>query len=138
MQDAPKNTAVPTLTGLVRTIRDCCQRKEGEICHKLALNASQFACLLALSEEASELNIHQMAKVMGLSPSRTSRIVDSLVRDGLLSRRALETDRRTQLVALTSTGRQKWQLAHKLLFECEGAFALPAVAVTASRNWQKP
>ena len=74
------------------------------MCQKLGLTASQFACLLALPEQAGEFNVHQVAEVMGLSPSRTSRIVDSLVRDGLLSRRTLDSDRRTQLVALTSTG----------------------------------
>ena len=46
---------------------------------------------------------------MGLSPSRASRIVDSLVRGGLLARRTMDQDRRTQLVTLTSAGREKWQ-----------------------------
>jgi DNA-binding MarR family transcriptional regulator len=115
----PKSPIVPPLVGLVRTIRDCCQRKEGEICRGLALTASQFACLLALPEQTGELKVQQVAKVMGLSPSRASRIVDSLVRAGLLARRTLDSDRRTQLVALAPAGREKWQLAQKLLGECE-------------------
>lgn len=115
----PKTPAVPPLVGLVRTIRDCCQRKEGEMCRKLALTASQFACLLAMPEQAGELKVQQVAKVMGLSPSRASRIVDSLVRAGWLDRRTLDRDRRTQLVTLAPAGREKWQLAHKLLAECE-------------------
>jgi len=118
MKDAPQNTAI-SLLGLVRTMRDCCQRQEGEMCRKLALTASQFACLVVMPEQAGELNIHQMAKIMGVSPSRASRIIDSLARAGLLDRRTMDSDRRTQLVTLTPSGREKWQLAHKLLAECE-------------------
>ena len=84
MKSVSRNRAVPLLIGLVRTMRDCCQRQEGQMCRKLALTPSQFACLLAMPEPAGELNVHQVAKVMGLSASRTSRIVDSLVRGGLL------------------------------------------------------
>jgi DNA-binding MarR family transcriptional regulator len=119
MRADPQTSTVPLLVGLVRTMRDCCQRKEAELCRKLALTASQFACLLALPEPGGELNVHRVAESMGLSPSRTSRIVDSLVRAGLLARRTMDRDRRTQLVTLTFTGRQKWQLAHRLLVECE-------------------
>lgn len=119
MKSATQNPAIPLLTGLVRTIRDCCQRQEGVMCRKLALTPSQFACLVAMPEPAAELNVHQVAQVMGLSPSRASRIVDSLVRAGLFSRRTMDNDRRTQLVALTSFGQEKWQEAQKLLTECE-------------------
>jgi DNA-binding MarR family transcriptional regulator len=119
MKGVSQKPAVPLLTGLVRTIRDCCQRQEGMMCRKLALTPSQFACLVAMPEPTAELNVHQLAKVMGLSPSRASRIVDSLVRGGLFSRRALDHDRRTQLVSLTSSGQEKWQEAHMLLAECE-------------------
>ena len=119
MKDITQNSAVPLLTGLVRTIRDCCLQKEGMLCKKLRLTRSQFACLLALPEPAAQLNVHQVATAMGLSPSRACRVVDSLVRRSLLIRHALESDRRIQLVALTAAGRKKWQQAQKLLAECE-------------------
>jgi len=118
MKGAPKNTAI-SLLELVRTMRDCCQRQEGEMCRKLAVTASQFGCLLAMPEQAGELNVHQVATIMGLSASRASRIIDSLTRAGWLDRRTMDSDRRTQLVTLTPSGREKWQLAHKLLAECE-------------------
>ena len=86
MTGPPENPAIPPLIGLVRAMRDCCQRQEGEMCQKLGLNASQFACLLAMPED-DELNVQQVAKVMELSPSRASRIVDSLVQEGLLERK---------------------------------------------------
>ena len=118
MKGGPKNPA-SSLLGLVRAMRDCCQRQEGEMCRKLALTVSQFGCLLAMPEPAGELNVHQVAKVMGLSASRASRIVDSLVRSGWLDRRTMDSDRRTQLLTLTPAGQEKWHLAHKLLTECE-------------------
>jgi DNA-binding MarR family transcriptional regulator len=101
MKGASKNPAVPLLTGLVRTIRDCCQRQEGVMCRKLALTPSQFACLVAMPEPAAEPNVHQV------------------VRAGLLARRTLDQDRRTQLVSLTAAGQEKWQEAQRLLTECE-------------------
>lgn len=118
MKGAPTNTAI-SLLGLVRAMRDCCQRQEGEMCRELALTASQFGCMLAMPDSPDELPVHQVAKVMGVSASRASRIIDSLVRAGLLDRRTMDSDRRTQLVTLTPGGREKWQLAHKLLAECE-------------------
>jgi DNA-binding MarR family transcriptional regulator len=119
MKAVSQNPAVPLLTGLVRTIRDCCQQKEGMLCKKLGVTRSQFACLVALPEPAAQLNVHQVSTAMGLSPSRACRVVDSLVRRGLLVRHALDSDRRIQLVALTAAGRKKWQHAQKLLSECE-------------------
>ncbi len=106
MQGPPENHTIPPLIGLVRTLRDCCQRQEGEMCHKLSLTPSQFTCLLAMPE-TGDLTVHQVAKVMGLSPSRASRIVDSLVRDGLLERRTTDKDRRRQFLALTTAGRDE-------------------------------
>jgi DNA-binding MarR family transcriptional regulator len=113
-----ETSAVPPLIGLVRAMRDCCQRQEGEMCHKLDLNVSQFACLLAMPE-TGELTVHQVAKAMELSPSRASRIVDSLVQENLLERKTSINDRRQQYLCLTSVGRAKWQTAHLLLAECE-------------------
>jgi len=119
MDPSSSKPPVPLLTGLIRTIRDCCQRQEGQLCHKLDLTPAQFACLVAMPDPASTLSIQQVAKIMGLSQSRTSRVVDALVRGGLFSRRTMDSDRRTQMVSLTPAGREKWQEAHRLLSECE-------------------
>ncbi len=121
INDLAQISTFPPLIGLVRTIRDCCERKEEEMCRELALTASQFACLLAIPAEAGELNVHQIARNIGISPSRTSRIVESLVQRGALSRRTTADDRRLQWLALTPAGREKQQLAQKLMAECETA-----------------
>jgi DNA-binding MarR family transcriptional regulator len=118
MPGTSKKQTVPSLMGLVRTIRDCCQRKEGEMCDQLGLTASQFACLLAIPETGA-LNVQQISEAMGLSQSRTSRVVEALVREGLCDRQTMADDRRQQHLTLTSVGREKWYKAHKLLLECE-------------------
>jgi MarR family transcriptional regulator, organic hydroperoxide resistance regulator len=118
MIDSPQGTAIPPLINLVRAMRDCCQRQEGEICQKLGINVSQFACLLVMPE-TGELTIHQVAKAMELSPSRASRVVDSLVQENLLERKTSAQDRRQQDICLTSAGLSKWQTARLLLRECE-------------------
>ncbi len=118
MKGDSKNNAAPSLIVLIRTIRDFCQRQERETCRKLALTSSQLTFLLAMPEQ-TEFNVNQVAEVMGLSPSRASRVADSLVRHGLLYRRTADSDRRTQLLELTPAGRNKWQAARKLLVECE-------------------
>ena len=119
MKVAPQNTVVPLLIGLIRTIRDCCLRQETEMCRKLVLTPSQLACLLAVPAQAKEFNVEQVAKVMGLSPSRTGRVIDSLVRSGLLCRRTADSDRRIHLLALTPAGGKKCHEAGILLVECE-------------------
>jgi DNA-binding MarR family transcriptional regulator len=118
MDGTQEQSTIPRLIGLVRTLRECCQRQETEMCHLLALTGSQFACLLAMPE-TDACNVQEVAQAMGLSPSRTSRVVDSLVRSGLLDRSAQENNRRKQVLVLTPLGRSKWRSARKLLLECE-------------------
>jgi DNA-binding MarR family transcriptional regulator len=118
MKNTSNSQAIPLLIGLVRRIRDCCQRKEGEICQELTLTSSQFACLLAMPETGA-LNVNELGEAIELSPSRTSRVVDSLVRLGLLDRQTTDNDRRQQHLTLTSAGLAKWHKAHLLLGECE-------------------
>ncbi|MGB8218499.1 MAG: MarR family transcriptional regulator, partial [Candidatus Methanoperedens sp.] len=97
MKVAQENTVVPLLLGLVRSVRDYCQRQEMEMCRKLVLTPSQLACILTVPVHADEFNVDQVAKVMGLSLSRASRVVDSLVCRGSLYRRTADSDRRIHL-----------------------------------------
>jgi len=112
-------SSLPLLVSLVRAMRDCCQRQEKEICRKLSLTPSELACLLAIQERDHKFSVHEVAKLMGLSQSRASRVIDSLACDGLLHRQTADSDRRTQLLALTPAGLKKWYAARKLMIECE-------------------
>ena len=64
----------------------------------------QMVTLLLLDEEG-ELPIKQVAAELGRSVSATGRMLDQLVKRGLVSRREDEGDRRQKLVAITEGGR---------------------------------
>jgi DNA-binding MarR family transcriptional regulator len=64
----------------------------------------QMVTLLLLDEEG-ELPIKQVAAELGRSVSATGRMLDQLVKRGLVSRRENEGDRRQKLVAITEGGR---------------------------------
>ncbi|MBV9455313.1 MAG: MarR family transcriptional regulator [Rubrobacter sp.] len=64
----------------------------------------QMVTLLLLDEEG-ELAIKQVAAELERSVSATSRMLDQLVKRGLVSRRENEGDRRQKLVAITESGR---------------------------------
>jgi DNA-binding MarR family transcriptional regulator len=64
----------------------------------------QMVTLLLLDEEG-ELAIKQVAAELGRSVSATSRMIDQLLKRGLVSRREYEGDRRHKLVAITDCGR---------------------------------
>ncbi len=106
------------LMALIRQLRDCCQRKEDELCRQLSLNNSQFACLLLFPSSGS-VGVNELSGILKLSVSRTSRIADSLVREGFVSRRTPETDRRAQSLRLTPKGRKARAAINRLTTECE-------------------
>lgn len=116
---AKEKTAALSWIGKVRLISHRYHRKEEEICRHLGLTISQLECLAAWHPKIAPMTIHQIANSMALSHSRSSRVVDSLVRHGMLCRMSREKDRRTQWVALTLAGKVKWQEVRKIFAECE-------------------
>jgi DNA-binding MarR family transcriptional regulator len=106
------------LMTLVRMLKDCCQQKEDELCRQLSLNHSQYACLL-LFPASGTVGVNELSRLLHLSPSRTSRVADSLVGDGFLSRRTPPSDRRSQLLRLTTKGRRAKAAIERLTAECE-------------------
>jgi DNA-binding MarR family transcriptional regulator len=70
----------------------------------LEFSLPQMATLLLLDEEG-EFTIKQVAEILGRSVSATSRLLDQLVEQGLVSRREDERDRRVKRVAITESGR---------------------------------
>lgn len=61
---------------------------------------------LLLASSGEPLGISQIADSLGLSITAASRGVDSLVRQGLLTRRTSDEDRRVKLVTITDKGRE--------------------------------
>lgn len=72
--------------------------------HQLGLGFTQLAALYAVGGTQT-LTIADLAEQVGRSHSATSRLVDGLVRRGLLRRVEEEVDRRQRTLELTTEGR---------------------------------
>ena len=67
-----------------------------------ALSMPQFVALRALNHGPKSAG--KLAQVFGVSRPAITRLVDGLVKKGLVERRADEADRRVAIVALTAAG----------------------------------
>jgi DNA-binding MarR family transcriptional regulator len=76
------------------------------------LSLPQYHLLEALRGEA-ELTVGVLAEAAGVAPPTATRMLDCLARDGYVSRRHSEEDRRSVLVSLTPSGRVAVQAAHE-------------------------
>ncbi len=103
---------------LVTELRNRCGQREDEIRAKAGLTPGAYHCLVAMTED-EELTGREVARRIRVSPSRASRIVDSLVRAGFVKRRDGPTDRRVTLVSLTTEGAVLRKRVSEIHAECE-------------------
>ena len=82
-----------------------CQEKEAWIAEKHGLFPSEFKCLRLIGND-STLNNKEVAKLMHLSASRLTRIIDGLVKKGYLQREIKAEDRRNMRLTLLKRGKQ--------------------------------
>ncbi len=66
----------------------------------------RFDVMAALHRAGPELTMTELSRQLLVSNGNATAVVDRLVRDGLVARRASETDRRIVQVALTDEGRR--------------------------------
>ncbi len=84
------------------------------------ISVKEFAILLHLSEsDDSTLRMSTIASDVGLSPSRTTRVVETLRRRGWVEKSPDATDGRATTVAITATGREQVGPAYDV--QVEGA-----------------
>ncbi|HPC95171.1 MAG TPA: MarR family transcriptional regulator [Sedimentisphaerales bacterium] len=103
---------------LILAIKRRCQCNEEQIRTQLGLTAAQFYGLIVL-EEGSSIPGGEFARRMGLSPSRGSRVLNSLVRSGFVVTRDCPCDRRTMEVSLTSKGKRMKNCIADRMKACE-------------------
>jgi DNA-binding MarR family transcriptional regulator len=65
-----------------------------------------FDVLVQLSQAGGRLRMSELADAVLLSRSGVTRLVDRMVRDGLVRREACPTDRRSMYAALTTKGKR--------------------------------
>ena len=71
--------------------------------------------LLAPLRETTEVAVGELAEAAGVAPPTATRMLDCLARDGYVTRRHSETDRRSVLVSLTADGAQAVEKAHGIV-----------------------
>jgi DNA-binding MarR family transcriptional regulator len=98
----PPTSLPPSLVEVVFALKQNCAALEDLLREELQLGAAEFHCLRTL--EDSNQSCASVAERLGLSPSRTTRVVDALVERGLVTREP-GPDRRTLSVVPTTAGR---------------------------------
>ena len=98
------NKAADRLANLTFNLLARCQEKEAWLAEKHGLFQAEFKCLRLLGSDES-LNNTQISKRMKLSPSRSTRIIDTLVQKGYMKREIEQDDRRNMRVFLSRRGK---------------------------------
>jgi len=101
------------IMNLSREIR-CCSRDEA-ICQDVTLH--QFIILDAVAKKR-ELSLAELHGILSVEKSTTTRLVNPLIRKGLLKRDRAEHDSRAAKLTLTKEGME----TYRKVWECLGGF----------------
>ena len=97
---------------LMRIVLTLPRRLDSDLLRSTGLGASEYKVLMNLSEAQDRtLRMAVLANATGLSPSRTTRVVDSLASRGFVTKRSSSEDRRSFLARLTPKGLTKLKSA---------------------------
>lgn len=80
-----------------------CEKCDKVCLSKYDISSSQSYTLMSIPQEGS-LSMYEISKIMGIACSSMTRIVNPLVKKGLIQRGTDETDRRIVLINLTKKG----------------------------------
>jgi len=69
------------------------------------LSIAEYRGIMA-QKDGEEMSCQEIAKAMDLSPSRSSRVIDNLVRKGYFIRKTNRNDRRSVAVTLSVKGKE--------------------------------
>jgi DNA-binding MarR family transcriptional regulator len=91
--------------GIVYQMKKKCAHIDQKLMDELGISQSELLFFSSL-EECSVISSYELARAMGLSPSRVSRVVDKLVISGYLDRAIDSSDRRAITLCLTEKGKE--------------------------------
>ncbi len=80
-----------------------CRKADRMIAQSVGLSVDEMHCLNLLSSEKPTC-VKNLIEQLGVSSTRTSKILRSLEERGFVTRAALESDRRMENISLTSKG----------------------------------
>ena len=103
---------------LIMDIRKKCIRTEGKIRNNLNLTPGEFNGLLAI-EFGEKITGLVFADRIGLSPSRASRVLSTLMKKGFMEQEPLPEDRRNVNAFLTRQGKDMRKKIFQEMSVCE-------------------
>ena len=106
------------ILGLVYEMKKRCAAIDNKLMEHLNLSQSELLFFSSL-DQCTGISSPELAKNMGLSPSRISRVIEKLVVDGYLDRNIDKTDRRAITLCLTDEGKKIRAEIDKNRQECE-------------------
>jgi DNA-binding MarR family transcriptional regulator len=101
--EASKNQLAEHMADLTYELLENCQIKIERTAHKLNLTVAEFKLLRSI-QDGERLSAGSLAKRLGLSSSRITRIIDGLVKKEMVRKDAGGKDRRVVDVQLTPIG----------------------------------
>ncbi len=108
-------------TGILKMVYEMkkkCGQTDQQLMDDLKISQSELLFFSALND-CQGINSPELAKNMGLSLSRVSRVVDKLVVNGFLDRNSDTIDRRAIKLCLTEKGKDIRRKIDKVRNECE-------------------
>ena len=106
------------ILGLVYEMKKKCSDIDAQLMEHLHLTQSELLFFSSL-DQCTGINSPELARNMGLSPSRISRVIEKLVVDGYLDRNIDKSDRRAITLCLTVNGKKIRSEIEKSRLECE-------------------
>lgn len=112
------------ISGLSRALR-CCQQ-EAVFCENVSF--TQFLILDVVAEKES-LKLADLHDILSVEKSTTTRLVDPLVKRGMMVRKKSDHDSRALTLTLTPQGRH----VHRKVWECFSGF-IDSIAMNISKE----
>ncbi|HZK94992.1 MAG TPA: MarR family transcriptional regulator [Prolixibacteraceae bacterium] len=110
--------STPGILSLVYQMKQKCAQVDQQLMDDLNISQSELLFFSAL-DNCLGLSSPELAKNMGLSLSRISRVVDKLVVNGYLDRNTDAADRRAITLCLTPKGKEVRNKIDEVRNECE-------------------
>lgn len=103
---------------IVTNIKKKCLDKEESIQKEYVLSPAEYNGLLSVNPDET-YSCNQLSKRLGLSVSRSSRVLEKLIRNGYFKEIRNNKDRRVMKIRLTEKGINTREKINKRLDECE-------------------
>jgi len=125
----------PGILSMVYEMKKKCANIDQQLMDELNISQSELLFFSSL-DNCQGLSSPELAKNMGLSLSRISRVVDKLVVNGYLDRNADTTDRRAITLCLTAKGKVIRSKIDEVRNECEARLleAIPSEEIERLRD----